>query len=82
MENETMKEDSIFIIDDEGNEVEMRIYFTFDHEDKQYVVVYEIDHDDELYAFTYDMEGNLYPVEDEEELSLVSEVVEAYEEEN
>ena len=77
-----MKEDSIFIVDDEGKEVEMKIYFTFDANDKQYVLVYEIDNEDVLYPFVYDMEGNIYPVEDEEELEMIEEVRQAYEEEN
>jgi uncharacterized protein YrzB (UPF0473 family) len=77
-----MKENSIFIMDDEGKEVEMKIYLTFDANDKQYVVVYEEGHDDELFALIYDDEGNLYPVDDPEELEMVDEVVSAYEEEN
>ena len=77
-----MKENSIFIMDDVGKEVEMKIYLTFDANDKQYVVVYEEDHDDELFALIYDDEGNLYPVDDPEELEMIDEVVSAYEEEN
>lgn len=77
-----MSEDSIYIIDDEGKEVLMKIYLTFDANDKQYVVVYAQDNVDELYPFIYDDEGNLYPVENEDELSLIEEVVSAYEEEN
>ena len=77
-----MKENSIFIMDDEGKEVEMKIYLTFDANDKQYVVVYEEGHEDELFALIYDDEGNLYPVDDPEELEMIDEVVSAYEEEN
>ena len=77
-----MKENSIFIMDDDGKEVEMKIYLTFDANDKQYVVVYEEGHDEELYALAYDNEGNLYPVDDPEELAMIDEVVSAYEEEN
>ena len=77
-----MKENSIFITDDNGKEVEMKIYMTFDANDKQYVVVYEEGKEDELYPFIYDDEGNLYPVEDEEEMQMIDEVVSAYEEEN
>lgn len=77
-----MKENSIFIMDDDGKEVEMKIYLTFDANDKQYVVVYEEGHDEEMYALTYDNEGNLYPVDDPEELEMIDEVVSAYEEEN
>ena len=77
-----MKENSIFITDENGKEVEMKIYMTFDANDKQYVVVYEEGKEDELYPFIYDDEGNLYPVEDEEEMQMIDEVVSAYEEEN
>ena len=76
-----MKEDRIFITDESGKERELHIYMTFDMNDRQYVVVYEQDHEDELYPFIYDDEGNLYPVEDEEEMAMVEEVVSAYEEE-
>ncbi|MDO4197400.1 MAG: DUF1292 domain-containing protein [Erysipelotrichaceae bacterium] len=75
-----MKENSIFITDDNGKEVEMTIYFTFEANDKNYVVVYQEDNEDELYPFIYDEEGNLYEVETEEELSMIEEIVSAYEE--
>ena len=77
-----MKENSILISDENGKEVEMKIYMTFDANDKQYVVVYEEGKEDELYPLIYDDEGNLYPVEDEEEMQMIDEVVSAYEEEN
>lgn len=77
-----MKEDSIIIVDDDGNEIEMKIYFTFDYADKQYVVVYEENSDDIYYAFTYDEDRNIFPVDDEEELAIIDEVISAYEEEN
>lgn len=75
-------ENSIFITDENGKEVEMKILLTFDYEDKKYAVVYNEDNPDDLYPFTYDDEGNLYAVEDEEELNMIDEVVGAYEEEN
>ena len=71
-------ENKIYITDDDGNEREMNILFTFDMNDKNYVVVYENDNDEELFAFTYDEEGNLFMVEDEEELSNVQEVIDAF----
>ena len=78
-----MREDSILITDDNGKEVEMRIYLTFDYEEKKYAVVYEKDKDpDDLVAFVYDDDGNMYAVEDEEELAMIEEVVNAYAEEN
>ena len=76
-----MKENSIFITDDDGKEVEMKIYMTFDANEKQYVVVYEEGIEDELYPLIYDEQGNLYPVDDPEELAMIDEVVSAYEEE-
>ena len=50
--------------------------------DKQYVVVYQKDQEDILYSFRYDEQGNLYPIDDEEELAMIEEVIYAYEEEN
>ena len=77
-----MSENSIFITDENGKEVEMKIYLTFDANDKKYVVVYSQDNEDELYSFVYDENGNLYQIETEEELQMVEEVIGAYEEEN
>lgn len=77
-----MKENSIFITDENGKEVEMKIYLTFDANDKQYVVVYNETNQDELYPFVYDNDGNLFAVESQEELDMIDEVVEAYEQEN
>ena len=77
-----MSENSNFITDENGKEIEMKIYLTFDMEGKKYVVVYDASKEDELYALTYDEEGNLYVVESDEELAMVDEVVGAYEEEN
>ena len=77
-----MKENAIFITDENGKEVEMNILLTFEANEKQYVVVYETDKEDDLYAFIYDDEGNLFAVETDEELQMVDEVVGAYEKEN
>ena len=77
-----MSEDSIFITDENGKEVEMKIYLTFEATDKKYVVVYASSNEDELYSFVYDDDGNLYQIETEEELNMVNEVIGAYEEEN
>ena len=76
-----MSEDSIFITDDNGKEVEMKIYLTFEANDKKYVVVYSKDNEDELYSFVYDDNGNLYQIETDEEMEMIDEVVGAYEEE-
>lgn len=76
-----MKENSIFITDEDGKEVEMKILMTFEANPKKYVVVYDEKNEDELYPFVYDDEGNLFAVEDEEEMAMIDEVVSAYEEE-
>ena len=76
-----MKENSIFITDEDGKEVEMKILMTFEANQKKYVVVYDERNEDELYPFVYDDEGNLFAVEDEEEMAMIDEVVSAYEEE-
>lgn len=75
-----MSDNKIIIVDDNGKEVEMNIYFTFDANEKNYVVVYSEEDEDTMYSFIYDEEGNLYPVESEEELEMVEEVLAAYEE--
>lgn len=77
-----MKDNVIYITDDNGKEVEMNILLTFDANDVNYVVVYETGKEDELYPFSYDEEGNLYAVESDEELEMIDEVVGAYEKEN
>ena len=76
-----MSENSIFITDENGIEIEMKIYLTFEANDKKYVVVYSQDNEDELYSFVYDEDGNLYQIESDEELQMVDEVVGAYEQE-
>lgn len=76
-----MSDNSIFITDDNGKEIEMKIYLTFDANDKKYVVVYSQDNEDELYSFVYDDNGNLYQIESDEEMQMVDEVIGAYEQE-
>ena len=71
-------ENKIYITDDNGKEIEMNILFTFDMEDKSYVVVYENNKEDDLFAFEYDEDGNLLMIEDEEVLEKVQEVIDAF----
>lgn len=74
-----MDSNKIYLTDDQGKEIEMNILFTVDIENKSYVVVYEENDEDNLYPLSYDNEGNIYVVEDEEELSQLQEVVDAFE---
>ena len=76
-----MEDNKIYIKDENGKEVEMNILFTFENEDTKYVITYK-DNEDEVFAFKYDEENNLYVVEDEEEIKLVNEVLEAFDKES
>lgn len=76
-----MLEDSIYICDENGKEVEMKIYLTFDANDKKYVVVYSNDNEDDLYSFVYDDDGNLFQIDNENEMNIVKEVIDAYQKE-
>ena len=71
-------ENKIFITDDNGKEIEMNILFTFDMNEKNYVVVFEDNNEDELYALQYDENGNLFVVDDEEELFQIQEIIDAF----
>ena len=75
---------TLYVKDETGKEVEMEILFTFDDDGtgKQYVVF--ADQNDEqgkVYASCYDDEGNLLPIETEEEWAMVEEVLGAFGEE-
>ncbi len=77
-----MDNNKIYITDDDGKEVEMNVYFTFTTGDKNYVLVYETGNEDDIFAFTFDDDGNLFVVEDEEELEMIEEVIGAFEEDH
>ncbi|MBE6129301.1 MAG: DUF1292 domain-containing protein [Erysipelotrichaceae bacterium] len=73
----------IILTDDEGNEKEFEILFTFDYEatGKQYVVVQNPANEDEVFGFSYNDEGEVFPV-DEEEFEIVAEVFDAWRDES
>lgn len=73
-----MEDNKIYITDENGKEIEMNILFTFDANEKNYVICFEDGKEDEVYPFTYDDDGNLYVVEDEEELNMIDEVVASF----
>lgn len=79
----------ITIIDEEGNEELFEILFTFDSEDfdKSYVLVFPAGAGDEeeveLQAFSYreaegGLEGQLAPIETDEEWDMVEEVLNTF----
>lgn len=81
-------DDTFIVIDELGNEKEAIIIMTFDSEEfnKSYVV-YQMkdDEDEEYYAASFDPdegnEGNLIPIETDEEWDFVEEVLESFLEE-
>ena len=70
-------EDKIYLTDEDGNEHEAQIVLTFEYEGKNYVLLQEPG-DEDVFPFTYDDDGNLYEVEDEEELEMCAEVLDAF----
>ena len=76
-----MENNKLIVTDESGKEIEMEIMFTFSENEKNYVVYFnpvDDDEDTELYVSCYDDEGNLYPVETEEEWDMIDEVVGAF----
>lgn len=75
-----MDENKILITDDKGNEHEFNILFTFDANNKNYVICYEEGNEDEVYPFSYDEDNNIYLIEDEKELKMINEVLDSFDE--
>ncbi|MEF9920895.1 MAG: DUF1292 domain-containing protein [Erysipelotrichaceae bacterium] len=72
---------TLFVTDENGNELEMEILFTFEDDKKKrnYVVFNDPkDEDGEVFASAYDDEGNLLPIESEAEWAMVEEVIGAF----
>ena len=76
---------SLYVKGENGNEKRMTILFTFDNEvtKKQYVVFQDPEQDeDEVYASAYDENGQLLPIETDEEWEMVEEVINTFVEDN
>lgn len=72
---------SLYVSDEEGNEKRMEIMFTFEDDvrKKSYVVFMDPEEEsDEVFASAYDSEGNLMPVDSEEEWKMIEEVIGAF----
>ena len=82
-------DDTLFITDEQGNELEAIIIMTFDSEEfgKSYLV-YQLKDDEtgEYFAASFNPEdgdeGNLNPIETDEEWDLIEEVLESFLEED
>ena len=78
-----LETNTMFVTDESGNEKEMEILFTFEDEEKgrNYVVFADPeDEGEEVFASAYDDEGNLMPVETDEEWQMIEEVIGAFQE--
>ena len=76
-----LETNTMFVIDEDGNQKEMEILFTFENEAKtrSYVVFADPDTDGEdVFASAYDEDGNLIPVETDEEWEMIEEVIGAF----
>lgn len=76
-----LETNTLFVKDEDGNEIEMQILFTFDDEEhgRKYVVFTDPSlADEEVYASRYDEEGSLLPVETEAEWAMIEEVIGAF----
>lgn len=72
---------SLYVTDEDGNEKRMVILFTFDSDDygKQYVVFQDPDGDEsEIYASAYTDDGELTPIDTDEEWDMVQEVINTF----
>lgn len=76
-----MEANKIQVIDDQGNEKEFEVLFTFNNDElnKQYVLYYDASLDEpSVYASIYDETGQLFPIETPEEWELVEEVFQSF----
>ena len=72
---------SLYVVDENGNEKRMTILFTFENDEYQrkYVVFEDPSlENEEVFASAYDEEGNLLPVESDEEWAMIEEVIGAF----
>lgn len=72
---------SLYVKDEDGNDKRMVILFTFDSDDygKSYVVFQDPDSDTgEIFASAYNDQGELLPVESDEEWDMVEEVINTF----
>lgn len=87
-----MDKEHLTFIDEDGNEILCEILFTFDSEmfKKSYVLFYPISENEEdnieVMAASYvpgkDGDGELFPIETDEEWELIERVLKQYEEDN
>lgn len=80
-EKNMIDSNSLYVVDENGEEKRMVILFTFDGPDgqTQYVVFQDPESDTgEVFASAYTDDGQLVPIETEEEWDMVEEVINAF----
>ena len=79
--DEMLDAGGFMVTDEDGNEREYSILFTFPCEEtgKSYVLYYDEEEDEpEVFASAYDDQGNLFPVETPEEQEIIEEMYASY----
>ena len=76
-----MEDNTIQVIDDNGNTIDFTVLFTFDSDEtgKKYVLYYNPeDEEPQVYSSIYDDEGNLFPIETPQEWDMIEEVFNSF----
>lgn len=74
-----MDSNKILIANEKGEEKEFDILFTFENEEKSYVLYYDASEEEPMvYASIYDEEGHLFDIESAEEWDLINDVFESF----
>lgn len=76
-----MDANKIQVVDDNGNELEFEVLFTFESDEtgKKYVLYYNPeDENPQVYSSIFDDEGHLFPVETPDEWDMIEEVFNSF----
>ena len=76
-----MDESTIIVVDENGNEVEYEVLFTFENDEtgKKYVLYYDASEEEpQVFSSIFDDEGHLFPVETHTEWDMIEEVFQAF----
>jgi len=76
-----MDAEKIKVIDENNQELEFDVLFTFESDEtgKKYVLYYDSELEEpEVYSSIYDDEGHLFPIETPEEWEMVEEVFSSF----
>ncbi len=75
-----MDAEKIRVIDDQEQELEFEVLFTFESDEgKKYVLYFDPEEESpQVFSSIYDDDGNLYPVETPEEWDMIEEVFNSF----